>query len=218
MSSDCRLIIFLFALFYAFTASNVNLRLLASSSGSSRYSLPSSASQWLQQYHSMLPSSSSRSQVTPYRKSVYIRRPSNVHNENYYHNSGYNTNADFDEQQLQQAETQQYNSYPIGYDLSERFDDEEDYKKHHKVEHHEEAKEISLVYPVLLALLILGALFCTIHIVVLLFSSISIQLQWYRLRFWSSNTIFWSAKKKAPAKECCRIGREFKFHFEMVRG
>lgn len=155
MSSDCRLIIFLFAFFYAFTASNINLRVLALSRASSRYSWPNSASQWLQQYHSTLPSSRS-SQVTPYIKSVYVRRPSlSGHNSN-YHDLSHDSEL---EEQRQQQESQRYNSYQVGYDLSERFDDEEDYKKHHKVEHHEEAKEISLVYPVLLALLILGALF-----------------------------------------------------------
>lgn len=45
------------------------------------------------------------------------------------------------------------------YDANERFDDDDNYQKHHKIEHHEEVKEISYVYPVLLALLILGALF-----------------------------------------------------------
>lgn len=146
MSSDCRLIVFLFVVFYTFKLFHLG----ASSSPSARYSWPHSASQWLDQYQSLLPT---RSQVTPYSRSIYIKRPSSGHQRELQHQSaGYET--DFEDQQA----TQQYNSYR-GYDLNERFDDEDDYKKHHKIEHHEEAKEISFVYPVLLALLILGALF-----------------------------------------------------------
>jgi len=44
-------------------------------------------------------------------------------------------------------------------EFRERYDDDEhDYKHHTKIDHHE-AKEISFVYPILLSLLILGALF-----------------------------------------------------------
>lgn len=149
MFPDCRLIIFSLSLFFAFTASNFNSKLLVLSSKSSpsRYYWPNSASQWLQQYYSIAPS---RSQGIPYSKSVYIKRPSTSGN---YHTS--NNDLNYEDQQ----DTQQYNPYALAHDLRERFDDEEDYKKYHKIEHHEEAKEISLVYPVLLALLILGALF-----------------------------------------------------------
>lgn len=56
-----------------------------------------------------------------------------------------------------------YNNYELAMmrDFSNRDDDEyEEHKKQLKVEHHElEGKEVSYMYPVLLALLILGALF-----------------------------------------------------------
>lgn len=86
------------------------------------------------------------------------------HQQPAYYNPEYSFPASGALQQQHQADTygdQYSDDIEQAYGLSERYDyEEEDYKKHTKVEHHEhEVKEMSFVYPVLLALLILGALF-----------------------------------------------------------
>lgn len=83
--------------------------------------------------------------------------PPSISRDEYHHN----------QQPSESIEDETSDSYPYGSFVdypfeqfghaSERFD--ERHHHHKELEHHQEAKEISFVYPVVLALLILGALF-----------------------------------------------------------
>lgn len=138
---------------------------LASSQQKSHSKLwPYSSNHWAQHYHPLVyspspsssPSSDSRykngfsSGARRHQSAYYYPEPPT------YSSSGKLSDASELNHQYSADDPDQI------YGLSERYDyEDDDYKKHTKVEHHEqhEIKEMSFVYPVLLALLILGALF-----------------------------------------------------------
>lgn len=120
---------------------------------------PSSSSQWAQHYHPLFYSS------PPEHASRYkngLHNTARRHQPAYYNPEYLNYLSSSKTTDAYTTDPNQYSDYPEqAYGLSERYDyEDDDYKKHTKVEHHEhEMKEMSFVYPVLLALLILGALF-----------------------------------------------------------
>lgn len=116
---------------------------------------PYASSHWAQHYHPLFYSSS------PEYASRYKNGGTRRQQSAYYNGES----PVFSAPSKTAADPYELNQYSDGsdqpYGLSERYDyEDDDYKKHTKVEHHEhEIKEMSFVYPVLLALLILGALF-----------------------------------------------------------
>lgn len=132
---------------------------------------PYSSSHWAQHYHPLLYSPSSSLSTSPSASSSESRYknglsggPRRHHQSGYYYpeSSSYSSSSG----RLSSGDEINHNQFGSDdpeqiYSLSERYDyEDDDHKKHTKVEHHEhEIKEMSFVYPVLLALLILGALF-----------------------------------------------------------
>lgn len=119
------------------------------------------ANYWLQQYHSYL-SPSPSSSVARTKPTTYISSSKPIRHEVQQLSAAddliYSPSTAREELEFMSIPANNNNNN----DVSERYDYE--YEDHHKkqqhhVEHHEEVKDMSYIYPVLLALLILGALF-----------------------------------------------------------